>query len=290
MIDFLDVQKETPKIKVGIEKVGVKKINFPLKKGDDFAFLTINLFVNIPPERKGADMSRAVESIQKVLNNMSPTDKIGDIGLEICEEALLRFNYSERAHCKIDIRYYKKDKEGYLEYQMYVNTIRSRKEILKNEIGISYVSMTACPCAMETTRTLISIENPNLTEALSSIPTITHNQRNITKIIVDNRSGRVDMWDIAGVIEKVQGKPLDSLLKRVEEGNLVYRAHKNPKFVEDVVREIAYQAARDLPLPDEAEIRVSSESDESIHPHNAYAEIQITAGDLRKISGLIDPN
>jgi len=283
LIDFLDVQKETPRIRIAIDRVGVKNIKFPLKIHDDFAFLTLNLFVDVPADRKGADMSRAVESIQKVINAGSYGERIGDIGIAICDEALSRFNYSEKAQCEVNIQYYRRSGERYLEYRMYVETAKDRKQIMKNEIGISYVTMTACPCAMETTRALISMDNPDISDAISAIPTITHNQRNVTKLTVDNRSKMITVWDLADVMERVQGKPLDSLLKRVEEGRLVYSAHRYPKFVEDVVREIAYEAARVLGVPDEATIKVSSESDESIHPHNAYAEIDTTAGELRKL-------
>ncbi|PYB67880.1 GTP cyclohydrolase I FolE2 [Thermoplasma sp. Kam2015] len=284
MIDFLDVQKELPSIGVRINRVGVKKINFPLKLGEDFAFLVIDLFVDIPETRKGADMSRAVESIHKVLNSWSDSERIGEIGIAICDEALSRFNYSEKSESYIEINYFKREKDRYLEYKIYLHSIKNRLNTLKNEIGMSYVTMTACPCAMETTRALISKDNPELSDYLISIPTVTHNQRNIIKLFVENKGNNISIWQLASIIENVQGRPLDSLLKRIDEGNLVYRAHKNPRFVEDVVREIAYVAANSLAIPDEAKIRVSSESDESIHPHNAFAELELSAGELRRIS------
>ncbi|WP_297215482.1 GTP cyclohydrolase MptA [Thermoplasma sp.] len=284
MIDFLDVQKELPSIGVRINRVGVKKINFPLKLGEDFAFLVIDLFVDIPETRKGADMSRAVESIHKILNSWSDSERIGEIGIAICDEALSRFNYSEKSESYIEINYFKREKDRYLEYKIYLHSIKNRLNTLKNEIGMSYVTMTACPCAMETTRALISKDNPELSDYLISIPTVTHNQRNIIKLFVENKGNNISVWQLASIIENVQGRPLDSLLKRIDEGNLVYRAHKNPRFVEDVVREIAYVAANSLAIPDEAKIRVSSESDESIHPHNAFAELELSAGELRRIS------
>jgi len=284
LIDFLDVQKELPSIGVRINRVGVKKINFPLKLGEDFAFLVIDLFVDIPETRKGADMSRAVESIHKILNSWSDSERIGEIGIAICDEALSRFNYSEKSESYIEINYFKREKDRYLEYKIYLHSIKNRLNTLKNEIGMSYVTMTACPCAMETTRALISKDNPELSDYLISIPTVTHNQRNIIKLFVENKGNNISVWQLASIIENVQGRPLDSLLKRIDEGNLVYRAHKNPRFVEDVVREIAYVAANSLAIPDEAKIRVSSESDESIHPHNAFAELELSAGELRRIS------
>jgi GTP cyclohydrolase-4 len=57
-------------------------------------------------------------------------------------------------------------------------------------------------------------------------------------------------------------------------------------FVEDIVREISYRAFHKYrDLPDEAVLSVSSESEESIHPHNAYARVSVTIGELEKIIG-----
>ena len=79
------------------------------------------------------------------------------------------------------------------------------------------------------------------------------------------------------------------LVKRIDEGELVYNAHKNPKFVEDIVRDIAAEILpRYSDFPDGTRVIVSSESEESIHPHNAYAEIDTTLGELRSSISKLD--
>jgi len=76
--------------------------------------------------------------------------------------------------------------------------------------------------------------------------------------------------------------PTYGLLKRPEEGRLVEAAHRNPRFVEDVVREVLARILRRYRrLPDGALVSVKSESEESIHKHDAYAERTTTLGELR---------
>jgi GTP cyclohydrolase-4 len=87
------------------------------------------------------------------------------------------------------------------------------------------------------------------------------------------------------MIDLVEGQlsaPTKELLKRRDEARLVIQAHANPKFVEDIVRDILDAVVSQYPhLPDEATVIVRSESQESIHKHNAFAERITTLGELR---------
>ncbi|TLZ54773.1 MAG: GTP cyclohydrolase I FolE2 [Methanobacteriota archaeon] len=76
--------------------------------------------------------------------------------------------------------------------------------------------------------------------------------------------------------------PTFGLLKRPDEGRLVEMAHRNPKFVEDVVRDVLERLLKRYPkMPDGTWVRVKSEAEESIHKHNAFAERSTTFGELR---------
>jgi GTP cyclohydrolase-4 len=93
----------------------------------------------------------------------------------------------------------------------------------------------------------------------------------------------VDANDLIDITEKAFSSPTYSILKRKEEGQLVFHAHKNPKFVEDVVRDILSAILEKYKnLPDDVIVVVRSESEESIHKHNAFAERVTTLGELRK--------
>lgn len=93
----------------------------------------------------------------------------------------------------------------------------------------------------------------------------------------------VDANHLIDIVEKSFSSPTYSILKRNEEGKIVFNAHKNPKFVEDVVRDILGRILKKYcKLPDDVLVIVKSESEESIHKHNAFAERITTLGELRK--------
>ena len=102
--------------------------------------------------------------------------------------------------------------------------------------------------------------------------------------IKDLNSYKVDVLDIIDVIEESMSGRIQSVLKRPEEAELVRSAHLKPLFSEDVIREMAKNfMARDFPnLEDNFKIKFKIESYESIHPHNVYAELTTTIGELTK--------
>ena len=140
--------------------------------------------------------------------------------------------------------------------------------------------MTACPCAMETARAKL---DPN-SRIPAGLPFITHNQRNRVRLEIEvPEGGDVEAADLVDLAERSGSAPTFELLKRGDEGDLVIQAHRTPRFVEDVVREVlAAVATRYKHLPATCEVLVSSEAEESIHKHNAYAEERTTIGALRR--------
>jgi len=137
--------------------------------------------------------------------------------------------------------------------------------------------MTACPCAMEVIRKIGNYEKNDLPP--------THNQRNITTLMIEvpGENKSVDANDLIDITEQSFSSPTFGILKRKEEGEIVFNAHNNPKFVEDVVRDILSAILKKYKnLPDDVIVVVKSESEESIHKHNAFAERITTLGELRK--------
>jgi GTP cyclohydrolase I len=82
-----------------------------------------------------------------------------------------------------------------------------------------------------------------------------------------------DLWieDLIETIESSASSPLFSVLKRPDEKHVTEKAYENPKFVEDVVRDLALALQADDRV---VWFSVSSENLESIHNHNAYAQIE----------------
>ncbi|MFX1596433.1 MAG: GTP cyclohydrolase, FolE2/MptA family, partial [Promethearchaeota archaeon] len=164
-------------------------------------------------------------------------------------------------------------------------------------IGASAVGMTVCPCAKELSleyaqevvksRKDIKVTEDDLNKLLNILPFSSHNQRSIGTIIVqikDLNNYKIDVLDIIDVIEESMSGKIQSVLKRPEEAELVRTAHLKPLFSEDVVREMAKNfISRDFPnLEDNFKVKFKIESLESIHPHNVYAELKTTIGELKK--------
>ena len=152
---------------------------------------------------------------------------------------------------------------------------------ISRSIGVEVTGMTACPCAMETTRSILQDEHRDMD--LSRLLSISHNQRNISTLILEfPGESSVEADDLITLVEGSLSSPTHEILKRKDEALVVINAHRNPKFVEDVVRDILAKLLERYPhLPDGTIVTVRSESEESIHKHNAFAERVTTVRELK---------
>jgi GTP cyclohydrolase-4 len=161
--------------------------------------------------------------------------------------------------------------------------LTDEKIFLKKHIGVEVYGMTVCPCAMESARKKLMERFEQNIDIINRIPMVTHNQRNKSTLIIEvPETHDIEANDLIQIVEKSLSSPTFELLKRGDEGDLVLTAHENPKFVEDVVRDILKKVVEKYEnLPDDVVVFVKSESEESIHKHNAIAEIKTTLGKLR---------
>jgi GTP cyclohydrolase-4 len=293
MDKYKDVQGGKPVHLLNVERVGVRNVRVPLtvRRGDDVFNLSVNLnvFVDLPSWRKGADMSRTIESINSVINGHKNEDAIEHVSMEICKECLRRFDYSSKAMVEMSTviflnRNASGGSESLVPYEVRVNSELERNGASKTSLSVEIMVINACPCAMETARTILKERIPEASDILDKIPVITHNQRNHIVIKIEyTGSLDIEIKNIIEFVEKRMNGSLLPLLKRSDEGEMVVRAHLNPMFVEDIVRDISFNIVRNFSeIQDDVKLTVSSESEESIHPHNAFAEISSTFGQIRK--------
>ncbi|MCB0236308.1 MAG: GTP cyclohydrolase I FolE2, partial [Anaerolineae bacterium] len=93
---------------------------------------------------------------------------------------------------------------------------------------------------------------------------------------------QIEAFDLVHIVEGAMSSEVYELLKRPDEFFVVNKAHRNPRFVEDVVREMLYGALEVyLGLPDDDFVLARQENFESIHRHNAFAEHSGTLRELR---------
>jgi GTP cyclohydrolase-4 len=243
----------------------------------------MDLFVDLPSTQKGSHMSRNLELIDELsdMNLNKPVSDLESFCAMVAKNLLKKHEYATTAEVKAEADYflertYPSGKKGLEPFKL-VAEAKADKNTVKKLIGVKVIGMTACPCAMEVIRQIGKYTN-------DSVPP-SHNQRNITTLMIEipEENTEVDANDLIDIVEKSFSSPTYGILKRGDEGKLVYDAHIKPKFVEDVVRDIlSFVLKRYINLPDDVIVVVRSESEESIHNHNAFAERITTLGELKK--------
>ena len=289
-IDLPDVQSKLAPSKFKITRVGVtgvkKLVHIKRPNKDTVVPLIVNmdLFVDLPASQKGSHMSRNLELVSEIidLNLKKPVSDLESFCAKTAQLLLERHGYATFSEVKAEADYfmdvvYPNGKKGSEPYKLVAEArVKSNGE-MKKLIGVRVIGMTACPCAMELVRKLSSQDDS------AAVPT--HNQRNIGTLMIEvpRDLKSVDADDLIGIVERSFSSPTYSILKRREEGELVLDAHRKPKFVEDVVRDMLSSILKKYKgLPDDVVVIARSESEESIHKHNAFAERVTTLGELRK--------
>jgi GTP cyclohydrolase IV len=257
---------------------------------------TIGLAVDLPADRKGSDLSRHAEILAEIVDRtvLQPTESLEAACSTIARELLQRHGYATEATVTAEAEYFLRrgvspDHQSFEDYRLRAEAHALRESgpsvRLHRAIGAEAVGMTACPCAMETTRDLLTAEFPALADPpLRNLPMITHNQRNRTRLMFDfTGEGDVEVDEIIDAIEAAQSTPTYAILKRGDEGRVVVDAHRNPKFVEDVIRDLLASLPGRFPrVPDDVLLRAHTLSEESIHKYNVEASHEATMGDLRR--------
>ena len=289
-IDLPDVQSSPSQSNFKLTRVGVtgvKKLVNIKRPGKETAIpliVKMDLFVDLPASQKGSHMSRNLELVSDIIdvNIQKPVPDLETFCAQTAKLLLKKHDYATFSEVKAEADYflertYPSGKRGLEPYKLVAEARAKANGEIKKLIGVRAIGMTACPCAREVIKTIGKYDQKDIPP--------THNQRNITTLMIevpgDDKS--VDANDLIDIAEQSFSSPTYGILKRREEGQLVFDAHKNPKFVEDVVRDILSAILKKYKnLPDDVMVVVRSESEESIHKHNALAERVTTLGELRK--------
>ncbi len=304
VVHLPDIQANQPDIAITLTRVGVTDVKKLVEvarrdKRPIVLVSTFDIFVDLPSDRKGANLSRNFEAIDEVLEEMiaSPVYEIEDLCSEVAKRLIHRHEYALIAEVRMKSEYVLKRETPAtkLNCQEVVNIFAEAKAIrgktIRKLVGAEVLGITACPCAQEimidkARKELkrLGVESEVIKKFLNNVPMPTHNQRGrgIISIEVQN-SHFVSLEKIIHIIENSMSSQMFELLKRTDEVMIVERAHKNPKFVEDCVRTMAQKIVKEFPdLPDDSGIVIKQINEESIHRHNAFAERKSTLGELRQ--------
>ena len=267
-----------------------------MRRADRVITLTavFSLAVDLPAQRKGSDLSRNAELLADLVDwpVARPVPSLESACSSLARELLVRHPYATRSEVRGRAEYFlsrgiAEGRESLEEFLLLAEgrAARTGAEIsVRRSIGAEAVGLTACPCAMETARDQLSREFPLLEDPrLKELPIVTHNQRNRTSLSFDlEEPTEVEADRIIEAIEAAQSAPTYAILKRGDEAKVVLAAHRHPKFVEDVVRDLLVSLPDRFPaLSDAVRVRVRTRSEESIHKYDVVAEHETTMGALR---------
>jgi GTP cyclohydrolase I len=254
--NIADVQSSADTRQIAINKVGIKDIRHPIRiqdrsGGEQHTIANFNMYVNLPHNFKGTHMSRFVE----ILNNHERELSVKSFK-DVLKEMTERLE-AESGHIEMAFPYFVNKKapvsgvESLMDYDVtFIGELTDGEPRLKVKVVVPVTSL--CPCSKK----------------ISDYGA--HNQRSHVTVTISTDQF-VWIEDIIDLVEKEASCELFGLLKRPDEKHVTERAYDNPKFVEDMVRDVAVRLNQDSRITGYI---VESENFESIHNHSAYALIE----------------
>jgi GTP cyclohydrolase I len=251
-----DTQSQRDERNLPIDKVGIKNLRYPITVLDrqhrhQPTVARINMYVDLPHRYKGTHMSRFVE----LLHLFRPEVSLKKIST-ILGHMKQHLNAAS-AHIELTFPYFIEKRApisgapGLMDYTCTISGSSSRDNPLDLVLEVVVPICSVCPCSKE----------------ISAVGA--HNQRG--EVRLQTRFKRF-IWieDMIEVVERTASCDVFSVLKRVDEKHVTETAFTHPKFVEDIVRDVALQLRQDANI---TWFSVSAENFESIHNHSAYALI-----------------
>jgi GTP cyclohydrolase I len=284
-----DVQGTRDTRQIPIDKVGVRNVTFPIRLvvppfaaaggpgagdgpvggggggGEQTTVATINMYVSLPHYQKGTHMSRFLEVLNEHSGPITP-QQIPEI-----TESIRRRLGAADAHLEATFTYFIRKHApvtrmpGMMDYR--VTFACSAGRVNDFVMTVRAPATSLCPCSKEISRFGA------------------HNQRCEIEASVRLRPGGPTLWieELAAIIERAASMELFAVLKRPDEKFVTEAAYENPKFVEDIVRDLALALDQDDRI---TWYSIASENFESIHNHNAYA---LLTRDKARASGATPP-
>jgi len=293
-----------PAVRVGLSRVGVTGVEKVVRIRDELFFARLECFVDLSHDQKGAHMSRFEEVVNEAIGEVVLTQsqfRAETLARNIAELVRERQG-AARAEVTVQARYPEHKPapvSGVSTQEIYM--LHGRAVALeggtRHMVGVSATGITACPCAQELVaaraRERLSaregFSEVQIERILASVPVATHNQRGLGTLQIGCLEGceaAIDAKTLLEIVEGSMSSEIYELMKRSDEVEVVEKAHRRPRFVEDCVREmVAGVVATFSGLDGASFVSARQENLETIHQHNVVAERH---GLLSELRGEID--
>jgi GTP cyclohydrolase-4 len=293
-----DTQLERPAVSVALSRAGVTNLRRIISITDggkaELFYATLDLFADLSPEHAGVHMSRFSEVVEDLAEGLTrrPFADIESLARRMAEEVVeTQEALRAEVHIKAQSPLTKRTPVTHrLTEQLYTlvgiaAATRARTRLL---VGVEVNGLTVCPCAQDMVRgmSLDRLCEHGYSEEegeriLSLLPIASHNQRGRGTLLIGSER-RIGAEELVAIVEGSMSSEIYELLKRPDELYVVDKAHRNPRFVEDVVREMVRRVVEAFPdLSDDSFLLARQENFEGIHEHNAFAERYGTMAEIR---------
>jgi len=299
-----DLQAQPPTLHLSLSRVGVtgveKVIRLRRDGTEQLYHAELECFVDLGPRQKGAHMSRfeevVNEAIGEVILEEEATFKAETLARRVAEHVRVR-QQARRAEVTIAARYPEHKPapvSGVPTQELYtlLGSAVASEQGTRQLVGVTAQGMTACPCAQglvqgRARERLLDdgFTDEEIARVFEAVPVATHNQRGLGTLRVGCAEGcdrEIEATTLLRLVEEAMSSEVYELMKRSDEGAVVEKAHRRPRFVEDCVREMVAGVLRAFPdLDDGAFVFARQENLETIHQHNVVAERFGLLGELR---------
>jgi GTP cyclohydrolase-4 len=303
-VSLEDVQNQVPTLHISLSRVGVtnveKVIRIETRGKERLFYAKLDCFVDLGPLQKGAHMSRFEEVVNDAIGEVilgESAFRAETLAQHIAEKVRDRQD-ARRAEVHVEARYPERKpaptsgiptQEIYTLHGIAVASAAGTRRL----VGVTAQGMTACPCA----QTLVQANSRerlladgfgerDVERIFEAVPVATHNQRGLGTLHVgchEECDIDIDGEKLLAIVEDSMSSEIYELMKRSDEGAVVEKAHRRPRFVEDCVREMIRGVVDTMPdLRDDSFVSARQENLETIHQHNVVADRYGLLGELRQ--------
>ncbi|MFY9487346.1 MAG: GTP cyclohydrolase MptA [Solirubrobacterales bacterium] len=289
-----DVQSERPRVTATLSRVGVTNVEKIVRIGADgeenLFHAKLDCFVDLGAAQKGVHMSRFEEVVNEAIEEvvLQQAFRAEVLAGNIAEIVRARQG-GARAEVSIEARYPEHKNapvSGVRTQEIYTmfGTAVASEHGTRRLVGVQGHGMTACPCAQDLVAersharlTEQGFDEDQISKIFDAVPVATHNQRGLASLHVgcpEAYEGVIDAAVLLQIAERSMSSEIYELMKRSDEVEVVEKAHRNPRFVEDCVREMISGVVAEFgeSLGENAFVFARQENLETIHQHNVVAE------------------
>jgi GTP cyclohydrolase IV len=300
----IDVQSQSPTLALGLSRVGVTAVEKVIRLGhsgtEQLFSARFECVIELGSAQKGAHMSRFEEVVNESIGEVvlgGSTFRAETLAEHIAQLVRSRQG-ARRAEVTVEARFPEHKPapvSGIMTQELYTlhGVAVATESGTRRLTGVTAQGMTACPCAQELVaagaRERLNddgFSTDEIERILQAVPVATHNQRGLGTLYVGCPEGcedEIDAETLVQIVEQSMSSEIYELMKRSDEGFVVEKAHRRPRFVEDCVREMVGGVIEQFPaLADRAFVSARQVNLETIHQHNVVAERFGTLGEIRE--------